>query len=52
MRRGDCRNEGVTQVSDRLRQEKMVTRETLGDLLVSPFLACFNMTLVNSTFQW
>ena len=50
-RRRDCRGKGVTQVSDHLRQEKTVTWETSGDLLISLFLTCLDGTLVDSTFR-
>ena len=47
---GSHRNERVTQVGNQLKQEKEVTWESLGDLLISLFLALFDGTLFDSTF--
>ena len=44
------RNERVTGVGKQLEQGKAVTRVSLGDLLVSLFLALFDRTLFDSMF--
>ena len=44
------RNERVTQVGNQLKQEKRVTWETFGDLLISLFLVLLDRTLFDSMF--
>ena len=48
--KGETVETRVTRVSNSLGQEKTVTWEISGYLLICLFLACFNVTLVNSTF--